>query len=104
MLPIQTEKPETPFRRLMIAQDTGGAIVGPARADIYFGAGDEAGSVSGRLRHNGRFVMLIPKEVDPAADSDEVPLPRPRPPIPVAQDKPAETRPRRLRLIRTGQT
>jgi membrane-bound lytic murein transglycosylase A len=91
MLPIETEKPETPFRRLMIAQDTGGAIVGPARADIYFGAGDEAGSVSGRLRHNGRFVMLMPKEVDPSADIDEVPLPRPRPPIPVAEDKPAAT-------------
>ena len=49
----------------MIAQDTGGAIVGPARADIYFGAGDEAASVAGRLRHDGRFVMLVPKELDP---------------------------------------
>src|ERR1044072_6210120 len=39
-LPIDTVKPDTWFRRLMIAQDTGGAIVGPARADIYFGAGD----------------------------------------------------------------
>ena len=35
--------PNTKFRRLMIAQDTGSAIVGPARADIYFGAGEEAG-------------------------------------------------------------
>ena len=50
----------------MIAQDTGGAIVGPARADIYFGAGDEAASVAGRLRHDGRFVMLVPKSLDPA--------------------------------------
>ena len=33
----------TKFRRLMVAQDTGSAIVGPARADLYFGAGDEAG-------------------------------------------------------------
>ena len=48
-LPLETEEPTTPFRRLTIAQDTGGAIIGPARADIYFGAGDEAGSVSGRL-------------------------------------------------------
>ena len=38
-LPIEGLKPDTWFRRLMIAQDTGGAIVGPARADIYFGAG-----------------------------------------------------------------
>ena len=81
MLPIESEKPETPFRRLMIAQDTGGAIVGPARADIYFGAGDEAGSVSGRLRHDGRFVMLAPKSLIPGADDDgEIPLPRSRPP------------------------
>ena len=55
----------------MIAQDTGGAIIGPARADIYFGAGDEAGSVSGRLRHDGRFVMLVPKELDPVADDED---------------------------------
>ena len=41
-LPIERLKPDTWFRRLMIAQDTGGAIVGPARADLYFGAGDEA--------------------------------------------------------------
>jgi membrane-bound lytic murein transglycosylase A len=62
----------------MIAQDTGGAIVGPARADLYFGAGDEAASVAGRLRHDGRFVMLAPKELLPTTD-DEIPLPRRRP-------------------------
>ena len=38
-LPIESEVSKTPFRRLMIAQDTGSAIVGPARADLYFGAG-----------------------------------------------------------------
>jgi membrane-bound lytic murein transglycosylase A len=79
-LPIESLKPDTWFRRLMIAQDTGGAIVGPARADLYFGAGDEAASIAGRLRHDGRFVMLAPKELVPAAD-DEIPLPRPRPTI-----------------------
>ncbi len=77
-LPIEGLKPDTWFSRLMIAQDTGGAIVGPARADLYFGAGDEAASVAGRLRHDGRFVMLVPKALLPAAD-DEIPLPRPRP-------------------------
>nr|WP_273546500.1 MltA domain-containing protein [Xanthobacter sp. NM-25] len=50
-----------PFRRLMIAQDTGSAIVGPARADLYLGAGPEAGAVAGRLRHPGRFIMLAPR-------------------------------------------
>ena len=49
-LPIESEQAKTPFHRLMIAQDTGSAILGPARADIYFGAGPEAGRVSGRLR------------------------------------------------------
>ena len=48
-LPIESEKSKTPFRRLMIAQDTGSAIIGPARADLYFGAGADAGKVSGRL-------------------------------------------------------
>ena len=78
MLPLDSEQQMTPFRRLMVAQDTGGAIIGPARADIYFGAGDEAGSVSGRLRHNGRFVMLVPNGLMGGAP-EEVPLPRPKP-------------------------
>ena len=38
-LPIESEQSKTPFHRLMIAQDTGSAITGPARADLYFGAG-----------------------------------------------------------------
>jgi membrane-bound lytic murein transglycosylase A len=87
-LPIDSEKPTTRFRHLMIAQDTGGAIVGPARADIYFGAGDEAGSISGRLRHPGRFVMLLPKTIDPVAAGADVPLPRPKPPITQVAAKP----------------
>ena len=66
-LPIESEQSKTPFRRLMVAQDTGSAIVGPARADIYFGAGADAGRVSGRLRHNVRFVILVPKSLDPVA-------------------------------------
>jgi len=78
-LPIASEKPETRLRRLMIAQDTGGAIIGPARADIYFGAGIDAGTVSGRLRHPGKFFILVPKEADPARRIDPVPFPPPRP-------------------------
>jgi membrane-bound lytic murein transglycosylase A len=65
LLPIVSEKPDTWFRRLMIAQDTGGAIIGPARADIYLGAGTEAERAAGRFKHNGQFVMLIPNELDP---------------------------------------
>jgi len=78
-LPIESEQSKTPFHRLMIAQDTGSAIVGPARADLYFGAGAEAGKVSGRLRHTMHFVMLVPKSLDPAARGRKMPLPDPRP-------------------------
>jgi membrane-bound lytic murein transglycosylase A len=78
-LPIESELSKTPFHRLMIAQDTGSAIVGPARADLYFGAGADAGRVSGRLRHNMRFVMLVPKSLDPVARGRKMPLPDPRP-------------------------
>ncbi|WP_334445454.1 murein transglycosylase A [Bradyrhizobium sp. AZCC 1610] len=78
-LPIESELSKMPFRRLMIAQDTGSAIVGPARADLYFGAGLEAGKVAGRLRHNARFVILVPKNLDPVARGRKMPVPDARP-------------------------
>jgi membrane-bound lytic murein transglycosylase A len=78
-LPIESERSKTPFQRLMVAQDTGSAIVGPARADIYFGAGADAGRVAGRLRHGMRFVMLIPNSLDPVARGHAMPLPDARP-------------------------
>src|SRR5262249_14435902 len=61
---------------------------GPARADIYFGAGDEAASIAGRMRHNGRFVMLVPRSLGADGQPEVIPLPRPRPAIEeIAQDK-----------------
>jgi membrane-bound lytic murein transglycosylase A len=72
-LPIASEKPETPFRHLAIAQDTGTAIVGPARADIFFGAGEDIGSIAGRIKQFGRFIMLVPNGVSVSA----APLPKP---------------------------
>jgi membrane-bound lytic murein transglycosylase A len=84
-LPIQSEQAKTPFHRLMIAQDTGSAIVGPARADLYFGAGPEAGRVSGRLRHNMNFVMLVPNSLDPVARGRTMPLPAKRPSARIAR-------------------
>jgi membrane-bound lytic murein transglycosylase A len=78
-LPIEGEKSAEVFQRLMIAQDTGGAIIGPARADLYFGAGDEAASIAGRIKNNGRFVMLLPHELDPRVLKGDVPLPPRRP-------------------------
>lgn len=80
-LPIATEKSETKFRQLMIAQDTGSAIIGPARADFYYGAGDEAAKIAGRLKNPGRFVMLVPTAIDPVAAARVVPLPRSRPSV-----------------------
>jgi membrane-bound lytic murein transglycosylase A len=84
-LPIESEQSKTPFRRLMIAQDTGSAIVGPARADLYFGAGVEAGKVSGRLRHNMHFVILVPKGLDPLERGRKMPVPDPRPSAKIAK-------------------
>jgi membrane-bound lytic murein transglycosylase A len=54
------EGPGRAFRRLMFAHDTGSAIVGPARGDIFFGAGDEAGSRAGRVRHAATMFVLVP--------------------------------------------
>ena len=78
-LPIASQKAETKFDRLVIAQDTGSAIVGPARADIYFGAGDEAARIAGRIKNAGQFVMLIPRELDPVGAGRDTPLPPERP-------------------------
>jgi membrane-bound lytic murein transglycosylase A len=80
-LPIDDSKTGTPFRRLMIAQDTGSAIVGPARADLYWGAGDEAGRAAGRIRQPGRFAMLLPRELDMVEAGKHMPLPLPKPKI-----------------------
>ena len=49
-----------PFRRLMVAQDTGSAIVGPARADLYFGSGETAGDAAGLVRHAANLHVLLP--------------------------------------------
>jgi membrane-bound lytic murein transglycosylase A len=78
-LPITNDKASTKFRRLMIGQDTGSAIVGPARADIYFGAGDEAARMAGRIKNPGDFIMLLPHDLDPVEAGRDMPLPPERP-------------------------
>lgn len=50
-----------PFRRLMVAQDTGSAIVGPARGDLFAGSGGAAGEIAGVVRHPARFFALLPR-------------------------------------------
>jgi len=49
------------IRRLMVAQDTGSAITGIVRGDVYWGAGDEAGDVAGRMNVAGRYHVLLPR-------------------------------------------
>jgi len=81
-LPIDSEKPVTKFQRLLVAQDTGSAIVGPARADIYFGHGEEISHVAGRIKQYGKFVMLVPQSIavsGAAIAAADIPLPKPRP-------------------------
>lgn len=59
--PVWVEKAGAePMQRLMIAQDTGGAILGAQRADIFFGTGDKAGKIAGRIRDGGRMIVLLP--------------------------------------------
>lgn len=59
--PVWIEKDGAdPLKRLMVAQDTGSAIKGAQRADIFFGTGDDAGRSAGRLKDPGRMVVLFP--------------------------------------------
>jgi membrane-bound lytic murein transglycosylase A len=51
----------TPFCRLMIGQDTGSAIISPARADIFTGSGSDAGSEAGSIKHAATFHILVPR-------------------------------------------
>ena len=61
---------DRPIRRLMVAQDTGGAIRGSVRGDVYWGTGDEAGAVAGRMKHTGRYWLLLPRGLDVSAHLD----------------------------------
>lgn len=59
--PVWIEKDGAhPLHRLMIAQDTGAAIKGAQRADIYFGTGLAAGEEAGEIKDSGRMVVLLP--------------------------------------------
>jgi len=64
-IPWRSAAPER-FARPLIAEDTGSAIVGRARADLFFGAGDEAGARAGDIRHAAAFTVLLPVGEEPA--------------------------------------
>ncbi len=57
----------SPWRRLMLAQDTGAAIKGPLRGDIYWGDGEVAERMAGEMRSTGRFYLLLPIGVIPSS-------------------------------------
>ena len=54
-----------PLQRLMLAQDTGGAIRGAVRADFFWGFGDDAGRQAGRMKQDGRMWLLWPRDAGP---------------------------------------
>ena len=56
---------DAPLNRLMIAQDTGGAIRGVVRADFYWGSGADAGNSAGKMRQQGRMWVLMPRSYAP---------------------------------------
>jgi membrane-bound lytic murein transglycosylase A len=60
---LATTKPLSaePLQKLVMAQDTGKAIVGGVRADYYWGSGDAAGEMAGRMKQNGKMWLLLPR-------------------------------------------
>ena len=63
---VPAASPEAPDERrqwLLVAQDTGGAIRGSVRGDVYWGSGERAKSIAGRMAHRGRYWALVPRGV-----------------------------------------
>ena len=58
------------YHRLAVDLDTGGAIRGPVRADLYFGTGDEAGREAGRVKHVLHLARLVPIDGDISEERD----------------------------------
>lgn len=65
---LEAEDPlgAAPIRRLLVAQDTGGAIRGPVRGDVFWGHGPEAETRAGLMKSKGRYWLLLPRGVTPA--------------------------------------
>lgn len=62
--------PDRVLRRLLVSQDTGGAIRGPVRGDVFWGTGRDAGEIAGRMKHQGRYWLLLPRDLDVHASVD----------------------------------
>ena len=68
-MPLSTQ----PLERLVVAQDTGGAIRGAVRADFFWGTGDAAGTQAGRMRQQGAMWLLWPRGEPPPTSSSVAP-------------------------------
>ncbi len=55
--------PERPLRRLVVAQDTGSAIKGAVRGDLFFGSGENAALRAGAMNRPGRYYVFLPKQL-----------------------------------------
>lgn len=62
---LDTTEPGTnaPLRRLVVAQDKGGAIKGPGRIDLFWGAGEQAEAMAGPMRQQGTYWVIVPRAV-----------------------------------------
>ncbi|HKE19203.1 MAG TPA: MltA domain-containing protein [Kofleriaceae bacterium] len=69
--PVAGARGTAPWRRLLVAQDTGGGILGPVRGDIYWGADAAATERAGRTGGPGRVWLLLPRDLRPAAARPE---------------------------------
>jgi membrane-bound lytic murein transglycosylase A len=58
---------DRPLRRLVVAQDTGGAIRGPVRGDVFWGAGPLAEHRAGHMKSEGRLFILLPRQLAPTS-------------------------------------
>ncbi len=78
-LPVGAPGGPRPLQRLLVAQDTGGAITGPVRGDVFWGHGEDAAKTAGSMRQPGRLWILLPKTVElpPALTTLEEPPPEP---------------------------
>ncbi|MDO8422270.1 MAG: MltA domain-containing protein [Parvibaculum sp.] len=63
--PVPHQAGSAPFRHLMVAQDTGTAIRGAQRGDVFWGPGRDAAEIAGRMKQPGRLIALLPRRLAP---------------------------------------
>ena len=53
------------LQRFVSVQDTGSALIGPGRVDLFWGSGEHAGRAAGRMKEDGELYLLLPREEQP---------------------------------------